>query len=171
VDGGEPVPVTTPDRERGEIGHWWTDFLPDGKSALFTVFTYEGSHRIAALDLETGTWKHLFPGMQAHYVPSGHIVYYASGIYQVVAFDPSRVEDRGSAVPVLASTRGIGSTGSPWRYFDVSDTGIVVSVPGGAIFPKSVLTRLDLDGGVETVPFDSAAIAALVLFLPPCSKK
>ena len=102
---------------------------------------------------------------------AGTSFYYASGIYQVVAFDPSRVEDRGSAVPVLASTRGIGSTGSPWRYFDVSDTGIVVSVPGGAIFPKSVLTRLDLDGGVETVPFDSAAIAALVLFLPPCSKK
>ena len=62
ADGGEPVPVTTPDRERGEIGHWWPDFLPDGKSAFFTVFTNEGSHRIAALDLDTGTWKHLLPG-------------------------------------------------------------------------------------------------------------
>ena len=163
ADGGEPVRVTTPDRERGEIGHWWPDFLPDGKSALFTVFTNEGSHRIAALDLDTGTWKHLFPGMQARYVPSGHIVYYASGIYQVVAFDPSRIEHRGSAVPVLDGTRGIGPTGSADRYFDVSDTGIVVSVPGGAIFPRSVLTWLELDGGVETVPFDSAAIGSLRL--------
>jgi len=163
ADGGEPVPVTTPDRERGEIGHWWPDFLPVGKSALFTVFTDEGSHRIAALDLDTGTWKHLFPGMQARYVPSGHIVYYASGIYQVVAFDPSRIEYRGSAVPVLDGTRGIGPADSVDRYFDVSDTGIVVSVPGGAIFPRSVLTWLELDGGVETVPFDSAAIGSLRL--------
>ena len=160
ADGGKPVPVTTPDRQRGEIGHWWPDFLPDGKSVLFTVFTDEGSHRIAALDLDTGTWKHLFPGMQARYVPSGHIVYYASGIYQVVAFDPSRVEGRGSAVPVLESTRGISNWGSRERYFDVSDTGIVVSVPGGAYFPRSALTWLELDGSVETVPFDSAAIGA-----------
>ena len=163
ADGGEPVPVTTLDRERGEIGHWWPDFLPDGKSAFFTVFTDEGSHRIAVLDLDAGTWKHLFPGMQARYVPSGHIVYYASGIYQVVAFDPSRGEVRGSAVPVLMSTRGIGPTGSTERYFDVSDTGIVVSVPGGAYYPRSVLTWLELDGGVETVPFDSAAIGPLRL--------
>ncbi len=163
ADGGEPIPVTTPDRERGEIGHWWPDFLPDGRTALFTIFTDEGSHRIGALDLQTGTWKHFFPGMQARYVPSGHLVYYASGIYQVVPFDPSRVEGRGLAVPVLESTRGISMTGSRERYFDVSDTGIVVSVPGGAYYPRSALTWLELDGSVETVPFDSAAIGPLQL--------
>ena len=66
-------------------------------------------------------------------------------------------------MPVLDGTRGIGPTGSADRYFDVSDTGIVVSVPGGAIFARSVLTWLELDGGVETVPFDSAAIGSLRL--------
>jgi len=163
ADGGEPVPVTSPDRERGEIGHWWPDFLPDGKSALFTVFTDEGSLRVAALDLDTRTWKHLFPGMQARYVPSGHLIYFASGIYQVVAFDPSRMEARGSAVPVLASTMGISPTGSDDSSFDVSDTGIAVSIPGSTYYPRSVLTWLALDGGVETVPFDSAAIGTFQL--------
>jgi len=158
AEGGEPVRVTTPDRERGEIGHWWPDFLPDGKTALFTVFTDEGSHQIAALDRKTGAWEHLFPGMQARYVSSGHIVYYRSGIYQVIAFDPSRGEARGSAIPVLEDTRGIGPTGGPGRFFDVSDAGIVVTVPGGAHEPRSVLTWLELDGDVETTPFDSAAI-------------
>ena len=105
------LPVTC-DRERGEIGHWWPDFLPDGRTALFTIFTDEGSHRIGVLDLQMGTWKHLFPGMQARYAASGHLIYFASGIYHVVPFDPSRVESRGSAVPVLATTRGIQSTGS-----------------------------------------------------------
>ena len=158
ADGGEPVPVTTPDRQRGEIGHWWPDFLPDGKTAIFTVFTDEGSHRIAALDLSTGTWEHLFPGMQARYVSSGHIVFYRSGIYQVVAFDPSGGEARGSPIPALETTRGISPTGDVDRHFDVSDTGTLVIVPGGASHPKSVLTWLALDGSVETVPFDSAAI-------------
>jgi len=159
ADGGDPVPVTTPDRQRGEIGHWWPDFLPDGKTAVFTIFTDEGSHRIAALDLSTGTWTHLFPGRQARYVPSGHLVFYRSGIYQVIAFDPSAGEARGSPIPVLETTRGISPTGdADDRHFDVSDTGTLVNVPGGAFWPKSVLTWLGLDGSVETVPFDSAPI-------------
>ncbi len=158
ADGGEPVPLTSPDPERGEIGHWWPDFLPDGEAALFTVYTNDGSVRIAALDLEKGTWEHLFSGMQARYVPSGHIIYYASGIYQVIAFDPSRVEARGSAVPVLQNTNGLEPLGLSLSYFDISDTGVVVTVPGGADYPRSTLTWLDLRGGVAAVPFDSAAI-------------
>ena len=161
--GGDPVSVTSPDPERGEAGHWWPDFLPDGKTALFTVSTDEGSHHIAALDLDTGTWEHLFPGMRAHYASSEHIVYYASGIYKVVAFDPFLGEARGSAVPVLESTRGLSPTGGPTHYFDVSDTGVVVTVPGGAQYPRSVLTWLALDGSVETVPFDSGAFGSFRL--------
>ena len=163
ADGGEAVPVTTPDPERGEVGHWWPDFLPDGQTALFTVFTDEGTHQIAALDLKTKTWRHLFPGMQAQYVSSGHIVYYWAGIYQAVSFDPSRLEIRGTAVPVLKNTRGIGPTGNDDRYFDMSDTGIVVTIPGGASYPRSILAWLGRDGSIEPLPFDSAAIRGVRL--------
>jgi len=163
ADGGEPVPVTTPDPERGEVAHWWPDFLPDGQTALFTVYTDEGTKRIAALDLKTKTWQHLFPGMQAQYVSSGHIVYYWAGIYQAVSFDPSRLEVRGTAVPVLENTRGLRPTGDDKRYFDMSDTGIVVTIPGGAAVPRSVLAWLGRDGSIEPLPFDSAAILSVRL--------
>jgi len=163
ADGGEPVPVTTPDPERGELGHWWPDFLPDGQTVLFTVYTDEGTQQIAALDLKTKTWQHLFPGMQAQYVSSGHVVYYRSGIYQVVPFDPSRLEVRGPAVPVLENTGGIMPTGSHKRYFDVSVTGTVVTVPGGAMWPKGILAWIGRDGSIERLPFDSAAIGQMRL--------
>ena len=36
-DGGEPEPLTTPDRARGEISHRWPQFLPDGR-VLWKLF-------------------------------------------------------------------------------------------------------------------------------------
>ena len=40
--GGKPVQITTPDKSKGEAGHFWPRFLPDGKHALFTVFGGRG---------------------------------------------------------------------------------------------------------------------------------
>src|SRR3989442_366151 len=36
--GGEPTPVTTFDKSRGETGHRWPYFLPDGRPFLYSVF-------------------------------------------------------------------------------------------------------------------------------------
>lgn len=158
AEGGEPEPVTVPDAARGEVGHWWVDFLPGGKTGVFTVFTDEGTHRLALLDVESRTWRHLFPGMQGRYVPSGHILYYASGIYQAVAFDPLRGEVLGTAVPVLEGTRALNPRGSPERYFGTSRTGIVATVPGGAYVPRTFMVWVDFEGRVENLPFASAAM-------------
>ena len=40
--GGDPVELTTPDKDRGESGHWWPKFLPDGEGLLFTVVRSSG---------------------------------------------------------------------------------------------------------------------------------
>ena len=161
AEGGKPEPVTVPDAARGEVGHWWMDFLLGGKTGVFTVFTDEGTHRLAVLDVESRTWRHLVPGMQGRYVPSGHILYYASGIYQAVAFDPLRGEVVGMAVPVLEGTRALSPTGSPERYFGTSNAGgkgLVATVPGGAYMPRSVMVWVDFEGRVENLPFASAAM-------------
>lgn len=158
-EGGETSHITEPDASRGEVGHWWPDFLPGGKNALFTVFTDKGTPLVAALDLESLTWKHLFPGMRARYARSGHVIYHLSGIYQVVPFDPVRVEALGPPVPILPDTRGLTPTGGAQAFFGVSDNGIAVSVPGGgAFYPRSKLLWLDRNGGIEELPFESAAI-------------
>lgn len=158
ADGGAPRAVTTPDRERGEVGHWWPDFLPDGKTALFSIFTDDGMDTVALLDLASGTWRHLFPGMYPRYT-SGYIVYFWAGIYQAVAFDVEELELRGTSVPVLENTRGLAPTGHVNRFLDASDTGTVVTIPGGAFEPRSILVWLARDGSVASLPFGSAAIA------------
>jgi serine/threonine-protein kinase len=135
------------------------NFLPGGKTGIFTVFTNEGSHRLALLDVESRTWRHLFPGMLGRYLPSGHILYYASGIYKAVAFDPLRGEVLGAAVPVLEGTRGISPTGSAERYLGASEAGMVAVVPGGAVLPRTVMAWVDFEGRVEKLPFASAAIS------------
>ncbi len=161
AEGGEPTEVTTPDREREEVGHWWPEFLPNGQTVLFTIWTNEGSlskSRIAALDIESGVWRHLFQEAQARYASSGHIVYYTSGIYQVAPFALSRLEVMGPAIPVLENTRTPAVTGNWERYYAVSDAGALVAIPGRAYYRTSALAWLGRDGRVDRLPFDSAAI-------------
>jgi serine/threonine-protein kinase len=57
ASGGSPSVVTTPDAEQGETAHHWPEILPDGKTALFTILTNEGSPRIGLLSLETGEYR------------------------------------------------------------------------------------------------------------------
>jgi Tol biopolymer transport system component len=42
ASGGTPVQITFPDRNKGEDGHRWPMFLPDGKHYLFHVFNNTG---------------------------------------------------------------------------------------------------------------------------------
>ena len=103
--GGEPTVLTKSDRARGESDHVWPEFLPGGKAILFTVTSANGSiesAQIAVLDLQTGTRKVLIRGgSDAHYVPTGHLVYGFAGTLRAVAFDLRRLEVVGTPTPVL----------------------------------------------------------------------
>ena len=94
--GGDPMVLTKPDRERGELDHVWPEFLPGGEAVLFTVTAVGGgldNAQIAVLDLRTGTSKVLIRGgSHAHYVPTGHLVYGVAGTLRAVAFDLGRLE-------------------------------------------------------------------------------
>ncbi len=75
--------------------------------------------------------------MAARYVPSGHILYYQSGIYQVAPFDLSRLERTGPAVPALESTKTVSPVGDRRQFYAFSSTGVLVTVPGPAYVRKS----------------------------------
>ena len=65
ASGGQPVVLTTPNRERGERDHQWPEFLPDGQAVLFTITPSGGGRenaQIAVLDLKTSKVKVLFRG-------------------------------------------------------------------------------------------------------------
>ena len=130
--GGEPTVLTTPDGQRGEIDHLWPQFLPGGRSVLFTITTTTGgieTSQVAVLDLRTGAQKTLLRGgSQAQYVPSGHLVYAAAGTLRAVAFDLDRLEVIGTPVPVLPQVVTL-RTGV--AEFDIARDGTLVYASGG----------------------------------------
>jgi serine/threonine-protein kinase len=130
--GGRPEALTTPDEARGELGHSWPRFLPDGKHLLFTIARRsEGrlENDIALLDMETGTTTLLVrDGSHARYVATGHLVYGIGGTLRAVRFDPRRRAVVGTAVPVVAPVAS-GANGS--YEFELADDGTLVYRPGG----------------------------------------
>jgi len=101
--GGEPLVLTRPRADRGELGHRWVDVLPGGAAAVFTIWTGAlEDAQIAVVSLETGVIKTLFQGVYARYSQTGHLVYvHAEGTLHVVPFDLRRLEPTGPSVPVL----------------------------------------------------------------------
>ena len=133
--GGAPTVLTRPNREGGEADHLWPEFLPDGQAVLFTIATaatggLENS-QIAVFDLGTGTSKVILRGgHHAHYLPTGHLVYGASGTMLAVAFDPNRLEVVGTPVPVLDE---VVTTATGAVDVAVAASGTLVYVPGSGV--------------------------------------
>ena len=90
ADGGTPTVLTEPDPGRREIGHWWPSVLPDGR-VLFTIAAaglgLNDAH-IGLLDPATRSYRGLFAGAKAEWLPSGHIVFFRAGRYHVVPVRP-----------------------------------------------------------------------------------
>jgi serine/threonine-protein kinase len=100
--GGEPQPVTTVDRSRGEIDHQLPLMLPDGKTLLFTVHEGNQVFRLGALSLVTGDRKILIDhGFDVRYSPTGHLVYADGSALFAVPFDVERTRIAGSPVKLV----------------------------------------------------------------------
>ncbi|MBI3048649.1 MAG: protein kinase [Acidobacteria bacterium] len=129
--GGEPMVLTKPDRERGEGDHMWPELLPGGQAVLFTITPTRGgldNAQIAVLDIATGVYKVLVRGgHHAHYVPTGHLVYGASGTLRAVPFDLDSRQIVGTPVPVL---EGVATTLPGAVDVSVAANGTMVYLPG-----------------------------------------
>jgi Tol biopolymer transport system component len=129
---GKPKALTTPDREHGEINHWFPSVLPGGHAVLFTV-SRGGSiedAQVAVVDLKTGRHKTLVRGgTSAEYVDTGHLVYAAAGALRAVRFDLARLEVVGDPVPVVEQLMMTPTGGA---NFAVSRTGSLVFLPATA---------------------------------------
>ncbi len=159
-DGGIPVSLTAPDREKGEKTHRFPHVLPGSKAVLFTL----GSSEIASYDdagvgllsLETGEHRVLFQGgSNPRYAPSGHIIYARGGALKAVPFDLDSLEVTGAPFEVLDGV--VTSDGYGTAHYGFSDTGTLVYVPGGPEQYQYGLYVLDRGGGVERLPLPSRA--------------
>jgi len=164
-DGGTPARLTTPDAARGEKGHWWPASLPDGR-LLFTVFMAGAGlndNRVAILDPASGRHQVLFAGVKASWLPSGHILFYRAGRYQVVPFDLSSGQASGDAVLVLDDATDLDPAGDWPQPVVVSATGGLAYVPGKYV-PDSQLVWISDAGkltplGLPLRPYVAVALS------------
>jgi hypothetical protein len=103
------------------------------------------------LDLQTGTSKILIrDGSDAHYVPTGHLVYSVTGTLRAVPFDLGRLEVVGDPAPVL---EGVATIGESAANAAVAANGSLVYVPGttGGARQRSVVS-VDRQGRASPLP-------------------
>ena len=158
--GGQPERFTA---QQSPGSHRWPQFLPDGKTVLFTAegtFSGPDDANIAIQRLDSSESKVLIRGgTYARYVPTGasaglktgHLVYYHAGTIMAVSFDPYRLELRGAPAPiqqgVMSSVGNIGAA-----QFSFSDRGTLVYVPGGPQLGHFTMVWVDRNGREESLP-------------------
>jgi Tol biopolymer transport system component len=125
--GGEAKPLTTLDAARGERGHWWPQFLPDGRRLLFDVGAAKpedaGLH-VASLDAPRERRRILPEEGRYVYVDPGYLLAVQDGILTARRFDARSLSATGEAVPI-ASSVGAWSNFAGYGWFSASATGVV----------------------------------------------
>ena len=168
--GGQPVELTKPDRAKGETGHFWPDFLPDGRAVLFTIFGGKGlvDSKVGILDLETRRHEALFEGAAPMYLDSGHILYYKGGAYRAVQFDAARRRVTGPETTVLPGVRRLDPVGNEENFVSFSSGGALAFVEDDStlLAPLSRLTWVSREGRREDLALE-AYHALNVLSLSP----
>ncbi len=134
ASGGELQPLTTLAEGAGEETHRWPQFLPDGKSVLFTVAASSTDYQSAWLeivDVKTGkrTVVH-HGGFYGRYVETGHILYVSDRTLFALPFDLRKLKPTGPQLPVLEDLAGNLVEGG--AQFDVSRGGTVLAYLEGA---------------------------------------
>jgi eukaryotic-like serine/threonine-protein kinase len=157
--GGTPVRLTQLDGARGEFSHRWPEFLPDGRTVLFTVGT-QGSWddaEIVAESIDSGQRQRVVEGgTHPRYLASGHLLFVRHGAAWVVPFDAERLRVAGSPVSVLddvlVSFDGAGQ-------ISVSPRGTLVYIAGSAFEPPRRLIALDASGATAPLAAEPRAYA------------
>jgi Tol biopolymer transport system component len=149
--GGTPQPLTTLDKQAGEITQRWPQVLPGGKAVLFTSSRTAGTGggfedaEIVMYSMDSGQRKTVQRGgFYARYLPSGHLVYMHEGTLFAVPFDLKRQEVTGQPAPVLEGVVTAPDNGGAQSSF--SETGNLVYVAGRAGGQNLSIYWMDREG-------------------------
>jgi eukaryotic-like serine/threonine-protein kinase len=150
--GGTPQQVTHLDAKLHETEHRFPQMLPGGKALLFVSRSTEDASfddaEIYAQVLASGERKLLIKsGTDPHYLASGHLLFLRGGVLFATAFDPDRLEVKGTATPVLEDVRENPRVGA--GQFSVSADGSLIYVPGGVSIGNHELVSVDMGGKVS----------------------
>jgi len=164
ASGGKCEILTTPDRQKGEIGHRWPQILPGGRSLLFTIGTSRlfADARIAVLDRATRTYRVLVEGASVgRYVPSGHLVYVRGGALFAAPFDLKRLVITGPEAPVIEGVY-FNSTGG-FADYSFSGSGLLVYMQETRLTSFSTLDWVDRKGNSNQSALPAATYTQAVL--------
>jgi Tol biopolymer transport system component len=131
--GGEVRPLTTHDTSRGEIGHWWPQFLPDGRRFLFVVGSSdeETGLYVASLDQPDGR-RRIQPGLaRTLYAAPGYLLFVRDGTLLARPFDAARVNLTGKPATVTQSVAA-WTVNPGWGWFSASASGTLAYLEGQA---------------------------------------
>ncbi len=139
ADGGPPKSIVK--LKSGSL--YYPQILPDGKSILYTSIPNNAQPKVMVQSLKTGSAKELFPGFNARYVPSGHIIYMLPNNNSLFAvqFDPAGLHLKGEPVSVLERV----------LQYAVSASGTLVYMPGtsSSAAAKRTLVWVNREGKEE----------------------
>jgi serine/threonine protein kinase/Tol biopolymer transport system component len=124
--------------------------LPDGKSVLFSIID-GGKNQIAVQSLQSGERKILAEGINALYLPTGHLVYGLGNNLLAVPFDLDTLELAGGPVPMVEGILWTGGTAAP--QYAVSDSGTLVFMQPtmASTAPQRTLVWVDRKGIGEPI--------------------
>jgi serine/threonine-protein kinase len=161
-NGGEPRLLVKPDPRRKERAYAWPEFLPDGRSVLFTMVpedSIEGA-QIAALDLKTLEARIVLKGgSAARYASTGHLVYASGQTLKAIAFDPDTKQTRGDPV-TLPNIEIATALDNGAAKFAVSETGTLLFIaPNVSDQSLRTLSWVDRQGKQEPLPLEPGRYA------------
>ena len=128
-EGGTPTRVTTVDKARRELNHYWPSFLPDGRRFVYMVTALDTnglratpSVYVASLDSPDVTLL-----AQTHskmvYAPPGRLLFVEQGVLLAQRFDTATLKLSGEPVKIaegLGYYRTIGNAA-----FSISESGVL----------------------------------------------
>jgi len=100
--GGPLTEVTKVDTNRGETGHYWPFFLPDGRHFLFTVTSGQNDVRgIYVGDLASAKSIRIVSEVtNAQYSPPGFLLFARGNVLTALPFDAGHLRATGNPFPV-----------------------------------------------------------------------
>ena len=135
ASGGTPTLVSAPDASRGEQGHRWPVFLPDGKHFLYLAFDVRLRSDVNAIYvglLDSHEKRFVTKALaNAAYAAPGYLLFYRDNTLFAQKFDPARLEAQGDPVPVLGEIQSL--TRMARVSFAAADGGLLVAQTSRAV--------------------------------------
>ena len=146
ANGGEPE-LIVPAKEGERV--YGPELLPNGDWVLFSVTTgsWTQAAQVVAQSLSTGERRTLVNGgADAHYLPTGHLVYAFNDVLYAVPFDAESLTVSGTAVPVVQGVMRASGDSTGTANYSVADDGTLVYVSGSTTGGGFDYVWVDADG-------------------------